>query len=157
MPLWGKTDQANNKPQILTIANTSVFGVDATEAALKVGVAHPGWVKVTYGTGPVASLAVANGGTGYANGEALIFTGDGSDAAGTIGTNGSGVITSVTLSAGGTGYTTAPVVTVNTAAGTDAAFTVTMGGRSGRVHYETLVALKSVTGDASDDTTFPDS
>src|SRR6185312_15958871 len=30
------------------------------------------------------------------------------------------------------------------------------GGRAGRTTYETLVAMGSMTGDASDDTTFPD-
>lgn len=30
------------------------------------------------------------------------------------------------------------------------------GGRAGRIQYETLVALSSMTGDASDDTDFPD-
>lgn len=31
------------------------------------------------------------------------------------------------------------------------------GGRAGRVTYETLVAFRNITGDGSDDTTFPDS
>lgn len=31
------------------------------------------------------------------------------------------------------------------------------GGRAGRVHHETLVAASSMTGDASDDTQYPDS
>lgn len=30
------------------------------------------------------------------------------------------------------------------------------GGRAGRIHYETLVAMKSITGDAGDDATFAD-
>lgn len=30
------------------------------------------------------------------------------------------------------------------------------GGRAGRVHYEVLVAMGSLSGDASDDTTLPD-
>ena len=34
--------------------------------------------------------------------------------------------------------------------------TVGTGGRAGRVHYETLVAMSSISGDASDDTEFPD-
>jgi hypothetical protein len=35
--------------------------------------------------------------------------------------------------------------------------TVGTGGRAGRVQYETLVAMSSITGDASDDTEFPES
>ena len=38
-----------------------------------------------------------------------------------------------------------------------ASFVVTMGGRSNRIQYETLVAMGSMTGDGSDDTLFPDS
>jgi hypothetical protein len=30
------------------------------------------------------------------------------------------------------------------------------GGRAGRVNYETLVAMKTISGDAADDSTFPD-
>jgi 20S proteasome alpha/beta subunit len=35
--------------------------------------------------------------------------------------------------------------------------TVGSGGRAGRVQYETLVAMGSITGDGSDDTILPDS
>jgi len=35
--------------------------------------------------------------------------------------------------------------------------TVGTGGRAGRVFHETLVAASSMTGDASDDTQYPDS
>jgi len=35
--------------------------------------------------------------------------------------------------------------------------TVGTGGRAGRVHHETLVAASSMTGDAADDTQYPDS
>jgi hypothetical protein len=153
MALWGKTDQANNKPQILTVANTDVYGVDSAEAKLKKGVAHPGWVKVTYGKGPVANVTISAGGTGYTNNSNITFTGDGTGAAGTVQTTG-GVITGVTLTSGGSGYTTAPTLSV--AGGTGANLVATMGGRAGRVHYETLVALKAVSSDASDDTVFPD-
>ena len=35
--------------------------------------------------------------------------------------------------------------------------TVGTGGRAGRVHYETLVAASSISGDAADDIALPDS
>ena len=35
--------------------------------------------------------------------------------------------------------------------------TVGSGGRAGRVHYETLVAASSISGDAADDIALPDS
>jgi hypothetical protein len=49
-------------------------------------------------------------------------------------------------------YTGTP--TANTFGNT--AFTFTMGGRNGRTTFETLVAMGSMTGDASDDAIAPD-
>ena len=141
MSLWGKTDTANDKP---TFANTAdVTGITIAEAHANTGVAHPGWVKVTTGTGPVASIAVTAGGSGYTNGASLTISGGGgSGAAGTIQVA-NGAITGVVLSTGGSGYTSAPTVTAPT--GTGATFSVTLGGRAGRSFKETLVALSSMT------------
>ena len=47
-----------------------------------------------------------------------------------------------------------PFATANTFGNT--AFTFTMGGRNGRTTFETLVAMGSMTGDASDDAIAPD-
>ena len=52
MALWGKVDQANNKPKFLTATEKSnTYGVDVTEAAVLAnrskGVKTPGWVKYT--------------------------------------------------------------------------------------------------------------
>lgn len=75
------------------------------------------YAVVFYGTGAiltpvvnagvVTAVTVTNGGTGYANGQALAFAGAGTGAEGTV-TVVNGVITAVTLTSGGTGYTTAP-------------------------------------------------
>jgi hypothetical protein len=62
-----------------------------------------------------------------------------------------GKISSVSVTEGGL-YTGTP--TANTFGNT--AFTFTMGGRNGRTTFETLVAMGSMTGDASDDAIAPD-
>lgn len=154
MPAWGLTDDANNKPTWSLDANV-VYGVDIAEVGVNPKVAHAGWVQVEYGKGPVISITVANGGTGYTNATAVGFTGAADvNAAATITTNSTGGITSATLSDGGTGYIAAPDLAV--AGGTGGVLTAVMGGRVGRIRYETLVATKGITGDA-EDTLFPDS
>lgn len=178
MALWGNQDAANSAPKYNVEAGTTltgnsafgnvsvsddravgVFGVDTTEAELSDMTAHAGWVIVRQGTGPVDSIAVANGGTAYLNTETGVISGGESNGAFTIKTDANGSITSVTLTGSGSGFkntsnTTAAVTTAN---GTGAAFTVTLGGRAGRMTAETLVAMSSIAGDASDDAIFPDS
>ena len=63
-----------------------------------------------------------------------------------------GQVSSITVLSGGS-YTGTPTANVfgNTV------FTFTMGGRNGRTTYETLVAMGSMEGDASDDAIAPDS
>jgi hypothetical protein len=82
MALWTANNDAAGKPKW---ANTAaVYGVDRTEARLYGKGVSPGWVNVTSMSGGVVSVAVANAGTGYANGDAVLF------ANGV--TNGSGVV-----------------------------------------------------------------
>lgn len=151
MSLWTMTDNTGGKPKY---ANTSekalIFGIDASEAQAANGrIAHAGWVRVEAGTGPVVGVTITAAGSGYANGESLVFTGgNGTGAVATINTNAQGNVTSVSISAGGSGYTTAPTIAANTAAGTGATFTAVLGGRAGRVKTEVLVAGGSMTGDA---------
>ena len=83
-----------------------------------------------------------------------------------------GVINAVTITNAGTGYTSAPSISgdaggtggvlagaLGTGNHTHAGWvkrTVGTGGRAGRIQYETLVAMSSITSDASDDAEFPD-
>lgn len=164
MPLWGKTDAAASAPKFVAVAangaianalfGTSVFGVDATEAALAGKGITPGWVLVRKGTGPVTSVTIGAAGSGYANGASLTFTptNGGSGAAATITTNGTGGITAITFTSGGSGYITAPTVSAPT--GTAASLTAVLGGHAGRVFRENLVATR-ITTDA-EDVEFPD-
>jgi hypothetical protein len=146
-----------------------VFGVDSTEAnsALSSGngrnVTHAGWVVRTVGTGPVTSIS-ANAGavgtnsfvtfTGGSSGAAAGMTGN-TSANAIVAVNTAGYITSVTLTSGGS-YANTPVATPTSG---NAAFTLTMGGRANRVQQETLVAMGSMTGDATaaEDSNYPDS
>lgn len=128
------------------------FGVDVTEAANNVSegtkVAHAGWNLRTAGVGPLTGIAVAAAGKGYANSDTYVITGT-TNATGNLVTNGTGNVVSFTATAGGGLFTSAtPTVTITTAAGTGASLTATAGGRAGRVAYETLVAMGTITGDS---------
>ena len=69
----------------------------------------------------VTSITINAPGTGYANGERLVFTSStGSGASGIITTNSGGAIVSFTMANTGAWYSTPPTVSVNTASGTSA-------------------------------------
>ena len=157
MSLWTATDNNAGKPKFDSGAD--VFGVDTTEASA--------------GVDNVVSVAINTGGTGYSAG-ALVVDNTGSGGPGFAGTFtvSGGVINAVTITNAGSGYTSAPSISgdvggsggslvgaLGTGNHTHAGWvkrTVGTGGRAGRVQYETLVAMSSITSDASDDTEFPD-
>ena len=122
---------------------------------------HAGWVLVKKGTGPIATIS-ANSNSYSPDGNVfLTFSGGGTgttSANARIVTNGAKAITGITLNSGGN-YERAPVV--GTVANSNVAITITMGGRAGRKHTETLVAMGTIgtqgVADASDDSTFADS
>lgn len=186
MALWGNRDLAsgNQKPVFAntspstsnstingTKANTAkyygnVWGVTATEAANTTGdgkkVAHAGWVSQKIGTGFVKEVRITSAGAGYNTAADLIFSGGGgSGATGTftVSSNANSrlnVVTSITLTNGGSGYTSAPTVRANGSNITLATLEVITGGKVGRVTYETLVSMGSMTDDnTADNTYFP--
>lgn len=139
------------------------FGVSAAEAANTAGegkkVAHAGWNLRTAGVGPLASITVAAAGRLYSNADTFSVAAGtgGTNATGNLVTNSTGNVVSYSITTGGANFNSAtPTVTITTAAGTGASLTATAGGRAGRVQYETLVAMGSITGDASDDTQLPE-
>jgi hypothetical protein len=141
----------------------TVSGVDVTEATLQDRVVHPGWVVTKQGTGPVAS-ATSSGGTGYANGDVLTVANGVVNATATVATNSTGGDLTFTFTNNGSGFinTSAVAITVaNSTAGatggSGATITVTLGGRAGRRHVETLVAMGTIGSDGGDDALFPDS
>ena len=101
--------------------------------------AHTGWVFTKDGTGPVVSVNIVSGGTGYSNGYITFggnSSGSGANASYTV--NALGVINVTNLLTAGSLYNVAPTATVVTANTGVATFTVTCGGRSGRVFTEVL-------------------
>ena len=139
------------------------FGVSAAEAANTAGegkkVAHAGWNLRTRGTGPLTAITVTAAGTGYANSDTFSIAAGtgGTNATGNVVTNATGNVVSYSVTNWGANFNSAaPTVTITTAGGTNATIAAVAGGRAGRVQYETLVAMGSITGDASDDTLLPE-
>jgi len=137
-----------------------VFGVSATEQAnnnLNNSVehgAHAGWNLRRAGTGPIVSGVYTNTGTGYNNNDVVVAKSPvaGGNAQFSISTNSTGGNVSLTLTNPGYGFNLVTIPTSNifvtnatggTAAGNTVTtyFTITAGGRAGRVHHETLVAM----------------
>lgn len=188
MALWGKTDAAASAPKFTGLASngaianalfnqatTGVFGVDAAEGQAArgdgKGGAGQGWILQQYGTGPVTSIAVASGGSGYVNTEVLTLSNGTVNATATLSTNASGGVTSLTLTAAGSGFANSGHIVVqvanttaasnstngNTSGGTGLTLTISLGGRAGRVNRENLVALTAYPNNDSEDTQYPDS
>ena len=186
MSLWGNVDASNNAPNFSgvtgydtsktgeSLANSQpssvfgntyisatrtdvefgVFGIDTTEQPLVSDgkVTHAGWVARTAGLGPILSVTANAGAVGV--NATMTITGGGENntpATVIVSTNAAGYITSVSVPVHGL-YASTPSIN----AMSNAVFTVTMGGRANRVQYETLVAMGSMTGDASDDAIAPD-
>jgi len=129
-----------------------IFGVDTTEqtaATVAQGIPqHAGWVIRKVGTGPITTITANTGAVGV-NSFIIFSQGDGIAGSGntaanaSISVNTAGYITNITITNFGN-YANTPIATPNTG---NAAFTVTVGGRAGRVQTETLVAMGSMTGD----------
>jgi hypothetical protein len=148
-----------------------MMGVSAGEIANSIGKpqhpTHSGWVSVKYGTGPVASMNISNGGMGINAGGFLLLTdgsalgqGQGFNASFTIAnsqntlqsfsTNSSlNVINTITIINGGSGWSNASAINVRTN-GSNTVWPniqITLGGRGGRILTETIVAMATITGD----------
>lgn len=167
-----------------SVANTVkyygvVAGVSATEEDASNGTTqhptHAGWVSLKVGTGPVVSIT-ATGGSGINAAGYLTFTdisvsGTGNatvtNASFTIAnsqntlqsysTNSAlNTISSITVVNGGFGWSNASLITVRTNGSntTLPTFTVTLGGRAGRIQTETLVAMGSISDDDPKDNVY---
>lgn len=163
-----------------------VFGADATEVAVSnaAGIAHAGWVVRRAGTGSLASFTINASATalGYDNTDIITVKSPqaGGNATISFTTNATGGALTFTITSSGAGFTTSTIPTSNisvtnstggTATGnsTVTSFIATAGGRAGRVHFETLVAMGSLGAqtapygtpalvpDANDDAILPDS
>lgn len=162
----GQTDIAmfnNATPSaFLSGAAVGVFGVSATEqsnntlnASKEVG-AHAGWNLRRAGTGPIVGISANATLTGYVNTDVITVTSPGgTNASITFTTNSTGGSLTFTIANPGSGFDLVTIPTSNiaitnstggTATGntTTTNLVVTAGGRAGRVHYETLVAMGSL-------------
>jgi len=86
------------------------------------------------GVGIVNSVSITAAGSGYTNGNVLVFAGGGittgklptTNAIGTVTTNGSGGITGISLSNHGVGYYSAPTITITTSGGSSGTLAAVM-------------------------------
>ena len=168
----------------ITKQAVGVFGADAVETNVSnaAGISHAGWLLRKAGTGSIISIGYTGTATGFNNTDVITVASPaaGGNASATVVTNASGGSLSITITNAGYGFTAVNAAanvsiansTGGASGGSGATFTATAGGRAGRVHYETLVAMGSlgsnttsstgVTGpittvvDASDDTILPD-
>lgn len=107
-------------------------------------ISHVGWQHVTQGFGFVSAISVSNVSSSLTYANAFVtFTGVNSTPANAkvnvIGTNNVSVI----LAATGAGYASLPTASASGANNAGLVFTLTPGGRVGRVHSECLVALSN--------------
>jgi len=173
-PVFANTTNASSNSTINgTSANTNKFygvvaGVSSTETERSNTLAqhptHAGWVSLKVGTGPITGISVS-GGTGINAAGYLTITDTSVLGQGTLANisfttaNAQNTLESystnstlntfgtLTIVNGGSLYSNASAITIrtngsNTSLGT---FTVTLGGRAGRIQTETLVAMGSIT------------
>lgn len=181
-PLFANTSNAWSNSTIHgSKANTSkyygnMFGVSAGEQAnaVKKG-AHSGWVSQKIGTGPISAVNANNTGSGInANGFIVLtdtsYLKQGANANlsfVTVNTqnsqqiystnpawNGVGTITVVRGGDGWSNNASISGVVSNAANTSQPTLTFTLGGRAGRIQYETIVATGSITGDDARDNVY---
>ena len=118
------------------------FIEDITVSAGGSGYANGAAVIFLGGGDKITEIDIIDGGSGYANGERLSFTSQyGKDAVATVTTNASGVIVDTTIGNVGSGYIDTVGVTVNTASGVDAVLQA--------VTYPTVNADATITTDGT--------
>ena len=112
------------KNEVIDAAPSSGSNVAATAVAINSGKGYVTGesVKVYLYAGVSNNIIISAGGTGYANGESLVFSGGspGTSASGYVSTNTSGGITSTTLIYQGSGYQEIPKISIKTKNGVGA-------------------------------------
>ena len=95
--------------------------------------------------GFIAAVEILTPGTGYSNGDILLFNGVNGPASAYINVSPSGAVTSVNLTSRGYGYTTMPTVTANSVGGIGASFKA-YGFNDGAEATLTVDAVGAITG-----------
>lgn len=155
---WTNKDfpSGNGKPKY---ANTSsTYGVSVTEKANNQGVGpkltHAGWVKIETGRGPLGSITIVNPGSGINANGFLSVTGGGASRQANVSYVVSGnIVSQIIINDAGKGYNSSPTVVYTGSNTTRPTFSVSLGGRAGRVTNEVLVAMSSITNDNPGDNT----
>ena len=139
---------------------TGVFGVSVTEMAnnivnkSKERPAHAGWNFRRAGTGPIISFSYTGTATGYNNTDVITVASPqaGGNATVSLVTNSTGGALVLTVSNVGAGFTSvncSSLVSIanstgGATAGSGATWVAIAGGRAGRVHTETLIAMGTI-------------
>ena len=182
-PVFANTTNTSSRSTINgAAANTAkyygnMYGVSVTEQDREARHgAHAGWTSQKIGTGPIAAISILTPGEGL-NASGFLLVTDGSplgqgaeaniaytiaNTANTLEASSSNArlngISTLTIVNGGSGFSNASWLTVKPT-GTNIAlptFSITLGGRGGRIQYETIVAMGTISGDdVLDNTYFP--
>jgi len=150
----GQTLYANTTiGALINNVSVGVFAANNDQADAGKGY-HAGWVTVTRYTGPIVTLTLSSNPGGYTNSNtfSVLVGGGTANANVTFTTNSTGFATgAVTILNGGSFANTdsgnLTFFVANTASqvkGANPTFTVTFGGRAGRISRETLVAMGSM-------------
>jgi len=140
-----------------------VFGISSGEAQNTTregaNTTHAGWVLRTQHTGGVQRIDVVSGGAGYTPSEVGFIefgsVGSGVGANATYYVNDTGNVANVVLNNSGNSFNTRAVTAnANTTYDEAAVFSVVMGGRAGRITYETILASGNIAADSDDDSVF---
>lgn len=133
-----------------------VFGVTPEEVVINRRngrtISHAGWNIRRAGTGPVVSASYTGTANGYSNGDVVTFASlvPSGNATAILSTNSTGGALTINVASFGFGFTSKSLVgtvansTGGASTGTGATFNAIVGGRAGRVHFETLVAMGSL-------------
>lgn len=141
MSNWGNSKgTSGDKPAFKFLNPANVSGTTAADGKPE-GAQHVGWVNgVDTGSGPVASVTVDAGGTGYTEATVTI-EGAGVDAE-AVAVIDAGAITEILITNGGSSYVQGTTTVVIDGDGEDAAATAVV---TNRVKRETIVAFGSMT------------
>jgi hypothetical protein len=180
-PVFANTSNISSSSTINgSAANTNayygnMYGVSAGEQDREAAHgAHAGWTSQKIGTGPIDAISILTPGQGL-NASGFLLVTDGSplgqgaeanisytiaNTANTLQASSSNArlngISTLTIVNGGSGFSNASLLTV-IPTGTNIAlptFSITLGGRGGRINYETIVAMGSISGDDPRDNTY---
>jgi len=115
---------SQDKPLVPEKAYDAAFGTTTTNTYSRIQD-----TSASFFNGPLSSLDLTAGGTGYTNVPAVSFSGGGGSGAAATATLAPRAVSSLDVANGGSGYLTAPSVSISGGGGSGAAATATLGTR----------------------------